>query len=84
MARVVDTASRRAAGHIMLGLFHLVSSGVVHPLRTMTNTQVMDSTWRGLTPKERQLIIKKIAELDDTAELFRMLGWRLLKGARRD
>lgn len=71
----LDDVKRKAAGHVMLVLFHLVSSSVVHPLKIMASKS-NSGLGSGLTDKERELVLKMSTELFEKAELMRRLGWR--------
>jgi hypothetical protein len=76
----LDRAQRKAAGVVCLSVFHILSSGVVHTLRMMVDDRIsLTSATGGLTVKEQELIQRKMKELSDTADIFRRLGWRLLK-----
>ena len=76
----LDRAQRKAAGLVCLCVFHTLSSGVVHTLRMQIDHRVpLTSLAGGLTIKEQELITRKMKELSETADLFRRLGWRLLK-----
>lgn len=81
MARLnLDAAKRHAAGHACLVVFHVLSSGVIHPLKMIADPRLRETSMAaGLTLKEVELIQRKTAELADYAELFRKLGWRLLR-----
>jgi hypothetical protein len=76
----LDRDARMAAGHVLLTQFHIVQSGVRHPLRMLIDPRLAgyDLT-RGLTPKEAELVEKTCRNLEEIAEVLRVLGWRCLK-----
>lgn len=77
----LDRAARTAAGHTCMTQFHIVSSGVRHPLRMLIDPRLTGgiSLTAGLTEKEAQLVDKICGQLASEAEVLRQLGWRLLK-----
>lgn len=78
----LNRAGRLAAGHACFVMFHVLQSGVVHPLRMMLDARSPTPDMvQGLTPKERELIERMKDDLDATAETLRKLGWRLTRKA---
>lgn len=74
-----------ACGHCCLTLFHITSSGVVHPLRMMvSNLPSGGELYRGLTPKEAELVSSLVVQLSEVAETLRKLGWRLIKSSSHE
>lgn len=76
----VNRAGRIAAGHACFVAFHVLTSGVVHPLRMMLDVRSPTPDMaRGLTPKERELIESIKDDINAHAETLRKLGWRLTR-----
>lgn len=74
----LDRACRKAAGHTLLVVFHVISSSAVHPLKLITDPRVRYSMAAGLTQREIELARRLADNLADTADTVRRLGWRLL------
>lgn len=61
---------------MIMGLFHLTTSGLAHPL-SMIAARRREGLGDGLTDKEMELIQRLSSEMQQTAEILRRLGWRL-------
>lgn len=78
MGAKLKKAERRAAGLTCIALFHVLQSGVAHPLKQLAQGFPNAGGSRaGLTDREAEYIEDLAERLFRAAELIRALGWRL-------
>ena len=78
MAPSLDRAKRKAAGLIMLQVFHIQESAVNHMLRLVIDQHYKMGTGQGLTKREREEIHKVASSLHKYANWMRDKAHELL------